>query len=382
MKECVDTFRFGVDDLALFLRNAEREAALTALLLNEARFSSLTPDEQELIKGISTAGTGKRRYLYAVAIVGLYGLIERFVDSILEDYVVQLTKFVSHYNDLPEAIRKNHLSASLDLLKAVNDGTYHGESDASSIIANLHSCLSTPQSFQLNGPAFVLHRGNINLEKVRAFLGGLGIAAPLKRLILMPSLVSFFAERDPPRDPRSFSDDDLSLMLSPITDLVDRRNAIAHGVVDDIESVDLLLARIAFLSAFVQAMHELLRHELLPFELCGSGIQELGRPIAIYNGKIVCFESKNCRIALGDWIVAKTEDSLLPYRISEILDLQVNKLSHKELRLTDTTRFCVRISFTARESHKFFILNQQSDLQKSEPHRSAQADLGGPAATA
>lgn len=368
MKDSIDTFLLGLNDLREFLRNAKRETALTALMLREPRFSSVSEDEQCLITAISKAGTEKRRYLYAVAIIGLYGLLERYMDSVLERYITLLSKSVSHYDQLPESVRKNHLPASLELLKAINDETYHGDADAISVIANLHSCLSTPSTFRLNGDAFVFHRGNISLDKIRGFFGSLGVMSPIRRLSLMPAFEKFFSESEPPRYPQSVSDDDLNLMLSPINDLVDRRNAIAHGVVDDIESVNLLLSRGDFLLAFVQAVHELLQHELLPFEIAAPEVQALGQPIDVFDGKIVCFESSTCRLAVGDRIVAQTGDSLMPFRAGEVLDIQVNHVSYNQLQPTEATKFCVKISFKARNNHSFFVLkptNSRQSLQLS-----------------
>lgn len=193
MRECVEAFQAELSDLVAFLRNAESETALTALLLHPERLAALTPEERMLVTTLSEAGTRKRRYLYVVAIVGLYGLVERYVDEILEAYVGALSSSVSHFDKLPDAIRKNHLPVSLELLKAIGDKTYHGDTTDAVVVKNLHLCLTDPSNFQLNGAAFVIHRGNINLDKFRGYLGTVGIESPLKRLSLMQSLEGFFS---------------------------------------------------------------------------------------------------------------------------------------------------------------------------------------------
>lgn len=145
-------------------------------------------------------------------------------------------------------------------------------------------------------------------------------------------------------------------MLSPIDDLVARRNAIAHGVVDQIESVELSISRTEFLSAFVHATHELLRHELLPFEVDALGVQPLGRPIEVFNNKIACFESSICSLATGDRIVARTGDSLVPYREGKIVVIEVDNKRLKSLKLTEKTRFGLEVDFTVRKNNTFFVL--------------------------
>jgi len=360
MKAAVENFLSGLSDLKGFLRNAERESALTAILLRDDRFRLLSPDEQSLLSEISRAGTSKRQYLYAVAIVGLYGLLERLVDSVLESYVAELSRSVRSYVELPEAIRKNHLPASIELLKAINEERYRGDIQIPDVIANLHSCMTGSAGFQINGTAFVLHRGNIKLDKVRGFLASLGLDAANRKLLVMPSFDDFFSDADPPRDVRQVPDQDLDLLLSPIDDLVSRRNEIAHGVVDEIESVDLLLARGSFLAAFVHALHERLQMELLPFKVAGDGTQALGQPIAIFGGSIACFESATCRLAVGDSIVAVTEDTLMPYRWSEVQGLQVDRVDLPELKLSEKTQFGVKVGFKVKDTHKFYVLKSST----------------------
>lgn len=358
MKAAVDTFHSGLSDLTAFLRNAERESSLAALLLNDERFASLTATEQGILSEISKAATGKRQYLYAVSIVGLYGLLERFVDRVLEAYIEKLCLTVPGYDQLPEAIRKNHLPVSIELLKAINEDRYRGDAQVAGVIANLHSCMTANGGFRINGGAFVLHRGNIKLDKIRGFLTSLGIDGSNRRLLTMPSFDSFFSASDPPRDVHSLPDQDLNSLLSPINALVDRRNEIAHGFVDDIESVDLLLSRCDFLTAFVKALHERLHIELIPYEVASNGTQDLGKPIATYGGKVACFESATCQIAVGDSIVAATEDSLMPYRWGKVLNLQVDHVRQEKLHLSELTKFGIEVTFKVRDNHRFYLLRR------------------------
>jgi len=345
MKACVDSFAAGLSDLKLFLANADRETELVKSLRSEARQSSLTPDEKVLLIEIARAGTAKRQYVYAVAIIGLYGLLERLVDSILERYVELISSIVAHYDDLPELIRKNHVPLSMELLKAVNEDRHRGDLTVSQIISNLHSCLSSANAFRINSHAFVLHRGNIKLGKIRDFMNALGIDASLRRITVIPAFETFFAEADPPRDVKTVQDAELELMLAPIDDLVDQRNLIAHGIIDDIETVDLLMVRCRFVTAFVDALHELLQQEVWRIEISHRNAQPLGRPIRVFNDSIVCFESNKCKIAVGDRIVAATGDPLLPFRSSQVINLEVNRVRHQELDITTSTQFGAEVGF-------------------------------------
>jgi hypothetical protein len=356
MKSCVDTFSKGLNDLVLFLGNADRETELVKGLLTNDRSQSLTMTEKELLAEISEAATDKKRYVYAIAIVGLYGLLERLVDDILEKYVVIISALVDRYDDLPETIRKNHITLSIDLMKAVSEERHRSDLTAPQIIGNLHSCLSGADSFRLNGQAFVLHRGNIRLARVREFLGKLGIDASLRRILVMPTLEKFFADGDQARITRDVPDADSELLLAPIDELVERRNLVAHGIIDDIETVDLLKDRCRFVCAFAHSLLELLQQEVLRIEISRGSVQALGRPIAVFDNRIACFESEKCKIAVGDRIVAATEDALVPFRWSQVINIEVDRTRHPALDITTRTQFGVEVGFTALKNHDYFLL--------------------------
>ena len=116
----------------------------------------------------------------------------------------------------------------------------------------------------------------------------------------MPTFVRRFGAADPPLDIKDFQDADLDRLLEPIDDLVERRNLVAHGTIDDIETVDLLNERCQFVAAFAKALYELLQLEMLRVEVASRHSHALGRPIDVFNDHIICFEAKGCKIAVGN----------------------------------------------------------------------------------
>jgi hypothetical protein len=361
MKSCLVTFAAGLADLVVFLENSDRETDLVKHLLSEERIGSVTPAEKALLEEISKAATDKRRYVYATAIVGLYGLLERLVDSILEKYVTVVSVLVKRYEDLPDTIKRNHVALSIELVKAVNEERHRSDLTTQEIIGNLHACLSGADPFRVNGQAFVLHRGNLNLSKIREFLGKLGIDAPLRRILLLPTLEARFANEDPSRVIREIPDSDLEMLLAPIDDLVDRRNSVSHGVIDEIENVELLKDRCRFIEAFAQALHELLEQEVLRIELVHGSIQALGQPIEVYGKRVVCFESEKCKIAVGDRLAFATGDALAPYRWGQVINIEVDHTRYQALDITVKTQFGVEVGFRALKNHDYYLLGGQSD---------------------
>lgn len=358
MNATLQTFRAGAAELKRFLDSSEKQEELLRLLMREERRKQLKPDEEALLGAVSRTATDRRRYIYAVAIVSLYGLLERYVDGIIADYLAHLSQLVPSFAALPEAIRRNHFDLSIELARLVADERYRLEINKEEIIANLYGCISGAAPFKVNGAAFVIHRGNVTLQRIGEFLTKLGVSPHLPKVIRSGSMRGYLRERDPDRDYSQISDDDLKAILGPIDDLVERRNEISHGVVniDDIESIDLLKERCRFVDAYGRSLYEILMQEVIDREIKLPHATTLGRAIKVIKRSIVCFEKDQCTLRLGDILVAKTSDSLMPFRFAPIESIQIEGVDHEAIALARSTRFAVKAALRARDNFDYVVL--------------------------
>lgn len=85
MKPALADFNAGIDQLVVFLQRAEQEQELLALLND--RKHELPVREGELLDGLVATSTNAKQYIHAVAIVSLYGLLERLVDGTVIGFV-------------------------------------------------------------------------------------------------------------------------------------------------------------------------------------------------------------------------------------------------------------------------------------------------------
>ena len=359
MRSHLQSFRSGSEDLLAFLTNTEQEAELIQHLRRPTRLAELQTEEQQLVAKITAARTDRKRYVYAVAIISLYGLLERFVEALIQAFVEQIAQLVDAYDKLPEEIRKGHLQLSLDLTKALIEERHRRATTPEEVIRNLHSCFSGASAFRLNGAAFVLHRGNISLKRITGFLSALGIEGHLRRVTLTPDFLSFYAAREPERDVRGVADHDLAVLLEPIDGLLQRRNQVAHGVIDDIESVDLLRDRCRFVEAYGVALYDVLAQEVLRYEITRPGALPLGKALAVYDRKIVCFEAKNCKIAVGQVLVAATGNAMEPFRHGPISSLQIDNVSHQQAAIRAPTKFGVAVPYRASKDYDYYLLSAE-----------------------
>jgi hypothetical protein len=356
MKTCLQTFKTGIQELQAFLATIEHESELTGLLLQ--RKEALNDLEKQLLSQIASARTDQKRYVYTVAIVSLYGLLERYIDTLIETFVHRITSLVSSYELMPEAIQKNHVQFSMDLIKAISEDRHRKNTTQEDVIANLHSCFSGKADFRINGAAFVLHRGNISLQKIRDFLSSVGINAHLRRVVLASEMLDFFKQRNLERDLSRVPDQELEPLLDPIDDLVERRNQVSHGVIniDDIESIDLLKERCNFVASFGGALYDLMLQEVLKYQIDFSSTQKLGKPIAVFNSSIVCFENDNCKIAVGNVLAAATGNTQQPFRYSYITGVEIDRKAFTTIAIEESTKFGLKVSFKANEQYDYYVL--------------------------
>lgn len=354
MKACLQTFKIGISELQVFLNCTEQETELIGII---GSYGSLGTKEKQLLTSISQAHINRKRYIYTVAIVSLYGLLERLVDTIIEAYVCRLAGLVNVYGQMPEAIKKNHIPLSIELLKAITDERHWISEKPENVIRNLNSCLSNSIPFQLNGAAFALHRGNVTLTKIGDFFSAIGVDNHLRRATKTRALIEFFQKIEPERDVRNISDQDLQTLLNPINELVEQRNQISHGVIniDDIESTELLKERCSFVEAYGSSLYSILEQEILKVRVKQADVQSFGKPISVFNKSIVCFETERCSISVGNSVAAATNDLMEPFRYGCITKIEIDHQVFNNIDIDKPTKFAAEVSFKASELYDYYI---------------------------
>lgn len=353
MKSTLTSFQAGVDQLLVFLEKNRLEHEFIALLNEPLRRDNLVLQELHLLEKIIEAATNTKQYIYIVSIVSTYGLLERLVDGFISKYVNSLKNFSATFSGIPEVIKKNHLNLSISFADALLKDKFRHESSVDQVISNLHLCLSNSTQYELNGTAYALHKGNINLGRVSEMLTNLGLSDHLKMALRIPSFIDFLNANNLSTKINDCGDDEVKLIFEPINDLVARRNEVSHGVIDDVESIELLAQRAYFVKAYGEVLYALLENHALKHAAEVGAARNIGRPISVYDNRIVCFESA-LELSEGDTLFALTGDALEPIRHSPIVSIEVNKVPVK--KITQKTKFGVCVNFHANPNHSFYWL--------------------------
>ena len=239
--------------------------------------------------------TAARTYDYACSVVLLYGLIERFIEDLAEEYLDILLNRLGKFNRLPEKLRQTHFDVTIAQLLRTRDSRYNGKCDAASLASSLASCLAEKESFDFIKEPFLHHTSNFRVPVVDDFLNRIGIPQASRRAVdtqafknYSDSLIEGFLIK--PDRPESVWDG--------INDLVELRNQVAHGDLSSVLAPSSLFPYCDLIESYCKGLQLVVRDTLAGTLALEVGVNH-GKPLAVHNHAIVCIQSKGVEIRPG-----------------------------------------------------------------------------------
>lgn len=355
MKSVLLDFEKELDALSTFLKATAAEEALHPML--KGLGDALTDQQKSEIDLILSAGTNKRRYSYALAIVTMYGALERFVESAVQRYIALVTQISGAYGRLPEGILKNHIRLSVDYLALVRDGKTRVDQSVETIIAGLASCTPTSLKYEVTWRAFATRLQNVNRERTRDTFRDLGVNLSQRRLEATPSAQAFLAEQGAlPAQPRG--DAEVQKLFSIVDEVVKARNSIAHGVaaIDQIDDIAILRSQIDEVVTYGRCLWEVLEQDAILHAIGCGNCAELQPVLAVFNKSIVCVEFAQGTIEVGNTICMVTGDVNAPIRHSSIQSIEIEKTSQSKVVGSAGTKIGMKVSFNASMERRYFLV--------------------------
>lgn len=329
-------FHSGLSDLRFQINLLAQARPLYRKLLSsnkaEADAVGLTGFMQEF------ATLRSHDYHYRACIVSLYGLLERFVESLLAEYVSEVARISPSYDDLPEKIRENHFLLSLEVLNRHSSQKYQKTVDQASMVSALHSCFSKDDSFRLNDSAFSFHTANFKNDVVRQSFLKVGVS--LENLNKAGFLVDAMQDRFPDENNPFFV----------IDDLAERRNEVAHGGASDFLSVDIIKDYVDVVEAYVKSLVVEARSSIVR-QAIGIHGNALGKPDKVFMSEIAGYYSVGIDLRLGDLVAVI--DSKKSVRLGRIKSIQVDNVPVGHSSRGSDVGICMGLNITrgCRISH-------------------------------
>lgn len=345
----LERFKAEVNQIREYLKHIQ--------YVNDVVGSTILEEDNEQIKALlnrlkehdRSFRTDKRIFEYKAAIISLYGLLEKYIETWIKEYLDALSKLVPNYNELDEKIRNNHFELSLKLINTIisRESAKYQHLTKEKLLINLNPCLVSPTNYQINTEAFVMLSGNLKHNKIVEIFKYLNL--DLNNELIKNERLNNEVGLQANEITRTEKD----IVYSKINDLVERRNQIAHGS-ETLEILGLsgLEPYIQFLEVYCQAIFETLFEKIIKQESIHT-FQKIEKVVKILSSKILAFEIENYTIRVGDMMIVENAEGRL-YK-KPILEIQLDKITYQELTIYEKTNISVRVDPKIKDNQTFYI---------------------------
>ncbi|MBK1725090.1 HEPN domain-containing protein [Thiocystis violacea] len=341
--------------LAQFVSSSEAEESLIAILQSQEGFRTEEVRQRSavIIEGL----TNKKRYVYAVSIVSLYGALERYVEKLVHAYLSVLSNILG-YTAIAEGIRRAHLNGSIDYLQALRDERVKSEDTVEEVIKRLAGCIKEDEIFEFNAKAFTLRSGNMNRKRIAEICERVEVKTLLRRIDDTVT-ISDFEERE--EMAKRKSDEEVRGTFKEIDEIVETRNAVSHGALqmDQIEDNELVKEKIEKVGIFGKALYEVLEQEVWKCALEVGKMKRIGVPIHKYGTNVVCFNLETGSVRRGDWMVLVRNKQGEPFRRGIVETLQVNNEEREDVDGGEGVQIGIGLSVKVSKNGEYWIAEKE-----------------------
>lgn len=273
---------------------------------------------------------------YNSIIICLYGCFEEFIDSIALEYIRVINGLCTSYEDLPENLRKKHMLKVGDFLS--NPQRYKGyELTVEECIKNIYMSIYSSEERTLNTELLISHAGNLKVDKVYDLFRDLGIK----------DLKSEFENRIN------------KVKLKQLDDLIDQRNVISHSweVDQRFSFIKIKDEIISLLIKLGKTLNAILLDEIFLFIDEKDGFECFGDPIKVVNNRILCIDSKNSFLKVGDSILlCKGDGKKIRLEVLELHDdgINISKVERKNIKIG------IKVNKNIKKYWKYYYVRRES----------------------
>jgi len=338
----LDQLRASLEDV----ESANRLAAFDAESIGDGDVAEFLKVQLDQLRANTTA---RRVYAYASCTSLLYGAFEQFVETLLMEYLEEVNRLAPTFSDLPQRIRENHAEASARLILNLGLDKYRNRTSADEVARRLASCADGPP-YQLNTLAYIDHAANLRIEAVKELFKAVGVSGAGKLVAGSAAFEPYLKSAFPDGGVEGFRD---GVVFRDLSDLVDRRNIIAHGWPDDVLSVALMEERIEFVRLLGRSLHEVLEDALRPYVFEHASVP-LPAPLSVFNDSIVCFRLADAHLRVGSTLIARCPDGRLLQ--GEIMRMEVDNAPVDAVVAPPTVEVGCRVDLKARQDYEYFAV--------------------------
>ena len=351
--QSLENFKREVNQIREYLKHIQYVNDVAAYFVLESDNEQIRKLLNTLKEHDRSFRTDKRIFEYKASIISLYGLLEKYVEIWIKEYLDFLSTVIPEYTQIHEKIRDNHFELSLKLINTITsrESAKYQHLTKEEVLKKLNNCIVNPTKYQINTDAFVLLSGNLKHNKIVELFNKLNLDLN-EELLKNEELKNEIGLNQ-----NTISRIEKDILYNKINDLVERRNQIAHGSeeVDDILSISELEPYIQFLDKYCQAIFQTLFEQLIKQESIHI-FQKIENVIDTYANKVLAFELKNYTIKVGDMLIVETKEGRF-YK-KPILTIELNKTEYRELTIIEKTSIGVSVEPKIKNNQTFYIIKK------------------------
>lgn len=282
--------------------------------------------------------TDKKLFEYKAIIISLYGLLEKYIEIWVKEYLSELSELIS-YSNLPENIRNSHFELSMKLITMVVEGRWvkYNHLNKEEVLKKLSNCLEKPSMYSFNTEAFTMQSGNLTHKRIEEIFKTLDIQIS-KKLIKNTQLNLLIGISDD-----RITHTEGNILYAKINDLVERRNDIAHGVeiIDNLLGLSEIEPYIEFFEKYCMAIFSILEEKNIENSTFEK-YQEINQKCVLLNKSIIVFAMENYEIRIKDWIIIETSANRFYKKQIQSLGKD-NRNDYTELQIAQQTDIAIKI---------------------------------------
>jgi len=295
---------------------------------------------------------------YALAITLAYGALETFIIDIASDYLAWAVAAIPKFSDLPASIRDNYVSGAVDLMVRSRSPNYRGSATTADIAKSVVACAASDADARTVILECMLYKdANFRVGVIDQFLGRIGIGSVSTRIVKQVCFEDHVKLGNPSATPADFQ-----AALLRLNELVDRRNEVAHGTMDESLALGIVTDDVKFLRALGAALDQIVEdkiaEDLLP--TCGRC---LGHVHGVFNDNVVALNMEGVVVEVGDLVAVSTGGCVRSGRIRRI------EIDHVVVQKTgpETPNAGLELTVRVKESHTFAIIPSVAAIRNARP---------------
>ncbi|PRR84564.1 HEPN domain-containing protein [Clostridium vincentii] len=291
---------------------------------------------------------------YNAIIISIYGCFENFLDEMSKLYMESIFEYTEYYSELSINSRNKYIQKVGEFL--TNPQRFlRMDIDTKGVVENAYNCLCGNE-VNIFTPLITAHGGNLKYGQVCLLLKDIGIEDVNNKILHNEYIKRWYMDRDGyAYDMVQQYINDLGENAFKILDeLVDERNKVAHGNVEQRKALNLIKEEtIPFLKYFSRELCDIVIGELYLLMYGKNILKPFENAIDVINNYILCINSGKSFLRKGDYIFAYFNNIGIPLKIESI---EIDRISIENIN-SENINVGIKVDKRIKKEYEFFYFD-------------------------